>query len=119
MAPKWHCLILSGILLSPSAASADEKYREKQRQERSGQYREHDANGRIYRGTFGSDKEWRKDQKERDKDRLKALKDFQKDQRKFDKEREKNRREAYRVNDKDRREEGRDERQSNRQRLPR
>ena len=118
MAHKWHCLILAGILLSPSAALADEKYGEKQRQERSGQYRERDSD-RIYPGTFGNDKEWRKDQKERDKDRRKAFKDFQKDQRKAEKEREKNRREAYRDNDKDRREADKDERQGNKQRFPR
>ena len=126
MARHWQLLLLTGALLAPTGAWDDKKDGDKQRgehSERGGRVwddndrgrnragRVWDAvNGRDYPRNSESEKEWRKDRKERDKDRRKALKEREKDRREAAREYDKDRRETQRESDKDRREARRDDR---------
>ena len=119
MARHWQLLFLAGALLAPTGAWADKKDSEKHRQERWERDRDRDddrgrySRGRVwediaYGGDYArnseSEKEWRKEQKERDKDRREAWKEREKDRREAAREWEKDRREAAREWEKDRRE---------------
>jgi len=113
----WHLLLLAGALLAPTGAWADKKDGDKHRGEHSDQRnrvwddndrgrRDRDwediTSGRDYPRNSESEKEWRKEQKERDKDRREAWKERDKDRREAARERYKDRRESEREWGKDR-----------------
>ena len=112
MGRSWQLLLLAGALLAPTGAWADDKDGNKQRRERSERGRVWDdfGYGRSYPRNSESEKEWRKEQKERDKDRREAWREREKDRREAARESEKDRREAQREWEKDRAEATRDAR---------
>jgi hypothetical protein len=131
MTRHWQLLLLAGALLVPSGAWADRKDGEKQRRERwdrqdrvwDDNRRDRYGRGRVWEDSdyrrdhpddFESEKEWRKEQKERDKERREAWKEAEKDRREAARDWEKDRREAQREWEKDRAEAAREARKDRR-----
>ena len=100
----WQVLALTGVLLVPGGIFADQKDGDKKRRERSNrEYRDGGYYGPAYPRNSESEKEWRKDQKERAKDRREAMREAAKDRREARREWEKDQREAAREYRKDNR----------------